>query len=77
MATLGNLIPLIATGHSWFGKLALSEITPLPFILSPSAVLRRALSKHMPPFDRLKTNGNSILHKAESTISVPITKDSL
>ncbi|ESS68595.1 hypothetical protein MGMO_145c00080 [Methyloglobulus morosus KoM1] len=29
-----------------------------PFVLS--------LSKHTPPFDKLKANGNLILHKAES-----------
>ncbi len=29
-----------------------------PFVLS--------LSKYIPPFDRLKANGNLILHKAES-----------
>ncbi|ESS67657.1 hypothetical protein MGMO_160c00030 [Methyloglobulus morosus KoM1] len=33
-----------------------------PFVLS--------LSKHTPPFDRLKANGNLILHKAESIVSL-------
>ncbi|WP_235557323.1 hypothetical protein, partial [Methyloglobulus morosus] len=39
-----------------------------PFVLSPSTKLRRALSKHTPPFDRLKANGNLKLHKAESIV---------
>jgi hypothetical protein len=29
-------------------------------------MLRRALSKHLPAFDRLKANGNLKLYKAES-----------
>jgi len=31
-----------------------------PFVLS--------LSKHIPPFDGLKSNGNLILHKAQSIV---------